>query len=53
MSNTEVFEEDEISLFDLWQTLMGGWRYVVGGILVGGLGAVAVFSISASVAGPG
>lgn len=42
MSGTEVFEEDEISLFDLWQTLKDGWRYVFGGVVVGLLGAVAV-----------
>ena len=44
MSGPDVFEEDEISLFDLWQTLKERWRYVVGGILVGGLGAAAVLA---------
>lgn len=39
MSGTEVFEDDEISLFDLWETLRAGWRWVVGGTLIGVLGA--------------
>ena len=46
MSGSEVFDEDEISLFDLWQTLKDKWRYVLGGILLGGLGAVAVITTS-------
>lgn len=46
MSGSEVFEEDEISLFDLWQRLKDKWRYVLGGILLGGLGAAAVITTS-------
>ena len=46
MSGSEVFDEDEISLFDLWQTLKDKWRYVLGGILLGGLGAAAVITVS-------
>ncbi len=42
MAVNEVFEEDEISLFDLWQTLIGGWRYVLAGAVVGVLAAVMV-----------
>lgn len=37
MRETEDFEEDEISLFELFEKLKEGWRYVVGGALVGAL----------------
>lgn len=46
MSGSEVFDEDEISLFDLWQTLKDKWRYVLGGILLGVLGAAAAIATS-------
>jgi uncharacterized protein involved in exopolysaccharide biosynthesis len=46
MSGTEEFEEEEISLFDLWEKLRAGWRYVLGGTLIGVLGAaVALFVV--------
>ena len=32
-------QEDEISLFDLWDKLRAGWRYVAGGSAIGLLGA--------------
>ena len=46
MSASEDFDEDEISLFDLWQTLKDKWRHVLGGILLGGLGAAAMITTS-------
>lgn len=46
MSGSEVIDDDEISLFDLWQTLKDKWRYVLGGILLGGLGAAAMITTS-------
>ncbi|WP_428825241.1 Wzz/FepE/Etk N-terminal domain-containing protein [Azonexus sp. IMCC34842] len=35
MNGNEVVHEDEVSLFDLWEKLRGGWCYVVGGTVVG------------------
>lgn len=29
--------EDEISFFDLWEQLRSGWRFIVGGVCLGGL----------------
>ncbi|MFZ4539736.1 Wzz/FepE/Etk N-terminal domain-containing protein [Propionivibrio sp.] len=46
MSGTEVIEEDEISLFDLWEKLVEGWRWVVGGVLAGVLGAVVLIFVA-------
>lgn len=40
MSENEIMQEDEISLFDLWEKLQAGWRYVLGGTSLGLLGAV-------------
>jgi len=40
MREVEDFEEDEISLFELFEKLREGWRYVVGGGIVGVLIAV-------------
>ena len=45
MSETEIIEEEEISLFDLWEKLREGWRYVIGGLLIGVLGATAVIFV--------
>lgn len=42
MSGMEEVEEEGVSLFDLWGKLKEGRRYVVGGLLLGVLGAVAV-----------
>ena len=46
MSEEDVFEEDEISLFDIFEKLRAGWRWVVGGVLVGVLGAAAMIAIT-------
>ena len=47
MSENELMQEDEISLFDLWDKLRAGWRYVAGGTAIGLLGAgLAVVVIS-------
>jgi len=35
MREVEDFEEDEISLFELWERLWEGWRNVLGGAVVG------------------
>lgn len=40
MNENELQQEDEISLFDLWETLREGWKTVVGGTAVGLAGAV-------------
>ena len=45
MSSTENFEEEEISLFDLWAKLREGGRWVLGGVLIGGLGAGALLVV--------
>lgn len=45
MSGTEVIENEEINLFDLWEKLREGWRYVLGGALLGLLGAVAALAL--------
>ena len=42
MSGTEDFADEEISLFDLLEKLKQGWRSVVGGVVLGVLGAAAV-----------
>ena len=42
MSGIEKSEENEISLFDLWEKLREGWRWVLGWLLLGALGSVAL-----------
>ena len=39
MNENEIMQGDEISLFDFWEKLRDGWRYVVGGTLLGFIGA--------------
>lgn len=39
MNENERVQEDEISLFDLWDKLRDGWQYVVGGTVLGVVGA--------------
>jgi uncharacterized protein involved in exopolysaccharide biosynthesis len=39
MNQNEIVQDDEISLFDLWEKLRSGWRYVVGGTAFGLVGA--------------
>ena len=46
MSGMKEVEEEGESLFDLLEKLKEGWRYVVGGLLLGVLGAVAVLSVT-------
>lgn len=41
MRETEDFEDDEISLFELLEKLRQTWRYVVGGVVVGVIAALA------------
>ena len=45
MSENEVFYDDGISLFELLQKLRAGWRWLVGGVLLGGLGAALAVAI--------
>ena len=37
MNEVEGFEEDEISLYELWEKLRDGWRWIVGGVVAGGI----------------
>lgn len=47
MNENEVLQEDEISLFDLWETLQNAWKTVVGVTALGIAGALgAIFIIS-------
>ena len=39
MNQNELVQDDEISLFDLWEKLRSGWRFVVGGAAFGLIGA--------------
>lgn len=39
MNENELVHDEEMSLFDLWQKLQDGWRYVAGGMAIGVLGA--------------
>ena len=39
MNENEMVQDDEISLFDLWERLRASWRYVAGGTVIGLLGA--------------
>lgn len=46
MNENETLQDDEISLFDLWEKLREGWLVVVGGAVLGIAGAVmAIFLI--------
>lgn len=45
MSSTENFEEEETSLFELWAKLREGGRWMLGGALIGGLGAGALLVV--------
>jgi uncharacterized protein involved in exopolysaccharide biosynthesis len=46
MNENEMAQDDEISLFDLWEKLRDGWLAVVGGTVLGIAGAVlAIFLI--------
>ena len=42
MNENEMVQDDEISLFDLWEKLREGWLAVVGGMVLGIAGAVLV-----------
>jgi LPS O-antigen subunit length determinant protein (WzzB/FepE family) len=39
MNENDMIQEEEISLFDLWDKMREGWRYVAGGTAIGLLGA--------------
>ena len=39
MNQNELVQDDEINLFDLWEKLRSGWRFVVGGAAFGLIGA--------------
>lgn len=43
---TSATADDEISLYDLWQTLVAGWRWIVGGMVTGGMVAVGYLSVT-------
>ena len=45
MNENEMMQDDEISLFDLWEKLQNGWRYVVGGAVIGLAGAGAALVV--------
>ena len=46
MNENEMVQDDEISLFDLWEKLREGWLAVVGGAVLGIAGAVlAIFLV--------
>jgi len=45
MNENEMLQDDEISLFDLWEKLRNGWRYVVGGGVIGLAGAGAALMV--------
>lgn len=46
MNENESMQEDVISLFNLWLTLRKGWRWVVGGALLGTLGAITLLAMT-------
>jgi uncharacterized protein involved in exopolysaccharide biosynthesis len=39
MNKNELMKGDEISFFDLWDRLRSGWRHIIGGTLLGAVGA--------------
>lgn len=41
MNENEMMQDDEISLFDLWERLRDGWKVIAGGLVLGIAGAVA------------
>jgi hypothetical protein len=41
MNENEMMQDDEISLYDLWEKLRDGWKVVAGGLVLGVAGAVA------------
>ncbi len=45
MNDNEMVQDDEISLFDLWEKLKDGWRFVVGGTVLGLAGAGAALMV--------
>ena len=45
MSENDLVQDDEISLYELWERLRNGWRTVVGGALIGLAGAGAALMI--------
>ena len=45
MSENDLVQDDEISLYELWERLRDGWRTVVGGALIGLTGAGAALMI--------
>lgn len=45
MDENDMVQDEEISLFDLWQKLQYGWRYVVGGAVIGLLGAALAITL--------
>lgn len=46
MNENELVADDEFGLFDLWQTLQAGWRYVLGGVVIGVIGAGAMIVLT-------
>ena len=45
-ANLDLADDDEISLFDLWQMLLDGWRWIAAGIALG-LASAALYLVSA------
>jgi len=46
MNENELVADDEFGLYDLWQTLQAGWRYVLGGVVIGVIGAGAMIVLT-------
>ncbi|MDP2880784.1 MAG: Wzz/FepE/Etk N-terminal domain-containing protein [Azonexus sp.] len=45
MNESEMVQDDEISLFDLWERLCKGWRTIVGGVVLGVGGALSAIVV--------
>lgn len=45
LSENEMIQDDEISLFDLWEKLRKGWKAVVGGVALGIGGALLAIAL--------
>ena len=41
MNENDMMQDDEISLYDLWEKLRDGWKTIAGGLVLGIAGAVA------------
>jgi len=46
MNENELMADDEFGLFNVWQTLRAGWRHVIGGVVIGVIGAGAMIMLT-------